>query len=243
MCFHTNIKERVEKLEKKFKVELPQQPLRDLFNTPQYHLNGFAHPNMLVIPQEFPKLLVPGVWGIVPENKASTQIKDYHKSAVSYGGGLNARSEKLFDHFIYKNSALTRRCIIPISGFFEPHEHNKKKYPFYILRADNEPMALAGLYTVIGNFVTFSILTKNASPLLEQVHNAKKRQPVILQDEQIALWLSNQLAAIDVQKIIDAQFPDQDLKAYTVSKTLFSPKADSNIPSITDKVIYAELAS
>lgn len=243
MCFHANFKEKVEKLEKKLGVELPQQPLRDLFNAPQYHLNGFVHPNMLIIPQQFPKLLVPAVWGIVPQNKTSKEIKEYYKESVAYGGGLNARSEKLFNHFIYKNVALTQRCIIPVSGFFEPHEHLKKKYPFYVHRADNEPLAFAGIYTVIDTYVTFSILTTKASPLLAKVHNTKKRQPVMLQDDVVSLWLSNQLDSNAIKQIMDSPIPDNILETYSVSKALFSPKEDSNTHNITDEVAYGELVS
>ena len=243
MCFHANFKEKVEKLEKKLGVELPQQILRDLFNIPQYHLNGFAHPNMLVIPQQFPKLLVPAVWGIVPQNKTSKQIKEYYKESVGYGGGLNARSEKLFNHFIYKKVVSTQRCIIPVSGFFEPHEYLKKKYPFYVHRADNEPLIFAGIYTVIDTYVTFSILTTKASLLLAKVHNSKKRQPVMLQDHQVSLWLSNQLDSNAINQIIETPLPDNMLEAYPVSKALFSPKEDSNIKSITNKASYSELAS
>jgi putative SOS response-associated peptidase YedK len=132
MCFHTSTTHKVNKLEEHFKVNLNSENLRPIFDKPNYHLNGFTHPNMLVIPQEKKDVLAPGVWGIVPSNKNSKEIKDYYKEAIKYGGGLNAQSEKLFQHYLYKESAMSRRCIIPVTGFFEPHEHNKKKYPFFI---------------------------------------------------------------------------------------------------------------
>lgn len=43
-----------------------------------------------------------------------------------FWGGLNAYLEKSLNHFIYKFSAMSRRCIVPLTGFFEPHTDLKK---------------------------------------------------------------------------------------------------------------------
>jgi putative SOS response-associated peptidase YedK len=241
MCFHTRTAERVAKVEQQFKVSISDPKLINLFDTPQYHLNGFTHPNMLVIPQERPKVLAPGVWGIAPPNTTPDGIKAYYKEAVRYGGGLNAQSEKLFQHFIYKHSALTRRCIIPVSGFFEPHEYLKKKYPFYIHHKEDDLLGLAGLYTIIGTYITFTILTKTASPLFSKIHNLKKRQPVILADTSIDHWLNPELSAPEIQRLLQAPYPETKLEAYPVSKDLFSSKVETNVPTITQRMAYAEL--
>lgn len=241
MCFHTSTSHKTKKLEEHFKVKLSSDDLRPIFDTPNYHLNGFAHPNMLVIPQEKSNVLAPGVWGIVPSNKSSNQVKDYYKEAVKYGGGLNARSEKVFQHFIYRESIQSRRCIIPVSGFFEPHEHEKKKYPFYFKSAKDEPLALAGLYSVIDTYITFTILTKEASPLFAKIHNQKKRQPVLLDTANMNNWLSDELKDGDIKELINTEFPESNLETYPVSKDLFSPKVDSNMESIIEKYSYPEL--
>lgn len=241
MCFHTSYTKPVKSLERQFKVTLSDPKLLPLFDQPQYHLNGFAHPNMLIIPQERRDILAPGVWGIAPSQTAPDNLKTYYKEAVRFGGGLNAQSEKLFQHFIYKQSALTRRCIIPVTGFFEPHEHLKKKYPYYIHHKADALLPLAGLYTVIGTYITFTILTQSASPLFQRIHNQKKRQPVILNETTIDEWLNPNLTVPDIQDMLKTPFPEHKLEVYTVSKDLFSPKVDSNIKSITDHVVYEEL--
>lgn len=153
MCFHTSTTHKTKKLEEHFKVSLNNEKLRPLFDKPNYHLNGFAHPNMLLIPQEKNDVLAPGVWGIVPSNKNSQDIKAYYKEAVKYGAGLNAQSEKLFQHYLYRESAMTRRCMIPVTGFYEPYEHNKKKYPFYVHGKDHQPLGLAFINLVCQNII------------------------------------------------------------------------------------------
>ena len=241
MCFHTSTTNKVKRLEKHFDVKLSDPNLEPYFDKPTYHHNGFSHPNMLVIPQEKNEFLAPAVWGIVPSNKTADEIKPYFKESVRYGGGLNARSEKVFDHFVYRNSIQERRCIIPVSGFFEPHDHKKKKYPFYFKSSDDLPIALAGLYTVIETYITFTILTKNASPIFEKVHNLKKRQPVILTLEDSKNWLDDTLEINQIIELLNIDYPESKLETYPVSKDLFSPKVDSNVDSIIEKYDYSEL--
>lgn len=241
MCFHTSATHKTKKLEEHFKVSLNSEILRPMFDKPNFHLNGFAHPNMLVIPQEKSEVLAPGVWGIVPSDKSSSQIKDYYKEAGKYGGGLNAQSEKLFQHYLYRESALTKRCLIPVAGFFEPHDHLNKKYPFFISNREKEPLALAGIYSVIDTYITFTILTKSASPMFAKIHNKKMRQPVILSKDIKDNWLLPELNANDVRELVNTNYPESELEAYTVSNDLFSPKIDSNVPESTSMVLYPQL--
>lgn len=241
MCYQTRQIRTVKDLELRYNVTISNPSYLDLFNKPAYHLNGFTHPNMLIIPQQKPSVLAPGIWGIVPNNKSPHQIKDYHKESVRYGSGLNAQSEKLFDHFMYRHVALTQRCIIPVTGFFEPFTHNKKKYPVYIHKKDDGIFSLAGIYTIIGNHVTFSILTKVANPFFSKIHNEKKRQPVILDSEIESHWLSNESDSREVQQFIENDYRVDQLEAYTVSKDLYKSSVDTNIEDIAKPVLYQEL--
>ncbi|WP_274476592.1 SOS response-associated peptidase [Mangrovimonas aestuarii] len=238
MCFHTSQTKKVKELKNTYKIDISDPALVDYFDKPRYHMNGFSHPNMLVIPQEKSDVLAPGVWGIVPNNKSKDDIKSYYKEAVKYGAGLNAQSEKLFNHFIYRDSIMEKRCVIPVTGFFEPHEYEKKKYPFHIKDSKDGVLSLAGIYTVIDTFITFTILTKKASLLFQKIHNLRKRQPVLLSQEDAHNWLSVDLNQNDITEIVNANYKDETLSAYTVSKDLFNPKIDSDINSILDEVQY-----
>jgi DNA-binding NarL/FixJ family response regulator len=125
MCFHTSHTQKVKKVENRFKVQLIDDALRETYDTPHFHNNGFEHLNSLIIPQQKATHLIPATWGIVPPTKKVSDIKEYYKQQLKYGSGLNARSEKLFDYWLYEKSAFTKRCIIPVSGFFEPHEYTE----------------------------------------------------------------------------------------------------------------------
>jgi len=242
MCYHISQTNIARQIERQYDVSLHDEKLREFFERPTFHLNGFSHPKMLIIPQEETSILTAAHWGIAPSKTQADKLAEYYKQSIRFGGGLNAQSEKLFDHFIYKYSALSRRCLIPVTGFFEPHEHNKKKYPYYIHRANNESFTLAGIYTILNHVITFAVLTKDASPLFARIHNMRKRQPVILTKEFEQEWLKDSLTEIEVKELITPTYPENDLEAYTVSKDLFNPRIDSDTPTILDKVTYLELA-
>jgi len=242
MCYHISQTKIARQIERQYDVSLHDEKLREFFDRPTFHLNGFSHPKMLIIPQEETSVLTAAHWGIAPSKTQAHKLTEYYKQSIRFGGGLNAQSEKLFDHFIYKYSALSKRCLIPVTGFFEPHEHNKKKYPYYIHRANNESFTLAGIYTILDQVITFAVLTKDASPLFASIHNMRKRQPVILTKEIEQEWLKDSLTEIQVKELITPTYPENDLEAYTVSKDLFNPRIDSDTPTILDKVTYLELA-
>lgn len=242
MCYHTSQTKTTSQLEQRFKVK--RDPAYDIGETDFtfYHANGFAHQNLLMIPQEFSGILTPAMWGLIPEDQPGSDHQAYYKKSVRFGGGLNARAEKLFDHFIYKHAALTRRCLIPVDGFFEPHEHLKKKYPFYVSRKDKDGFAMAGIYNRSPDgYVTMAILTRDASPFMSEIHNVKKRQPVLLPGSVEKDWLNPALQIEDLKELINLPYADEQLSAHPVSKDLYKASSDSNREAILTEAYYPDL--
>lgn len=235
MCFHSSHTKKVKKVEKRFDVSIVDEKYRETYDNPHFHNNGFEHLNSLIIPQQKNNVLIPSAWGIVPNTYKVSEIKDYYKQQLKYGSGLNARSEKLFDYWLYQKSALTKRCILPITGFFEPHHYNNKSYPIHIKRKDNELFGLAGIYTVVENIVTYTILTKTASPLFSKIHNKKLRQPILISKGLEKEWLNSSLNQTKVEQLLNTPYNDSELDVYAVSKDLFNSKVDSNTSSILDR--------
>ena len=241
MCAHTSQIQKVEKLEEQYNVKLSDENQRETFDEPHYHIIGFTHSQMLIIPQEKTSVLAAATWGIAPENKKVEELKDYYKKATKFGGGINARSEKAFDHFLYKQSVYKKRCIIPVSAFFEPHDYKGNKYPFIFKPKNKDFLSLAGIYTRIENKVTFAILTQEASPLFTKIHNKKDRQPVIFNDEQVSQWLNHDLNQKGIEDLLESHYEEDQLEYYPVSTDLFSPKINSDVEVIMDRVEYQEL--
>ena len=224
----------------------------------RYHINGFAkqivnggtkqslHPLMWILPQENPKFLTPLMWGFVPSWKSGSQIEDFYKETIGYGSGLNATTEKMFisDHFM--ESALHRRCVVPVTGFFEPYRvlDAKKPFsiPFHFERKDKGIINLAGIYNFTNDgHATFAVLTKKATPLFEKIHHTKKRRPVILHDQQIKDWVDGSAERKDLEDIMANDMSDELLLAHPISRDLYSNKVDSNRVDITSPIHYPEI--
>ena len=248
MCYGTRVTKEVDELEAYYNVtkyvgEEGQTKLDLIY----YHANGWNHPLMWMIPQERSNSITPAMWGIMPSKNNGADYKEYFKNYKTFGG-LNAKSEKLFDHFIYRYSWEHKRCIIPVDGFFEPHTTPVKvkgkpfKVPFYFRRKNGDPLNMAGIYTTTADgWNTFTVLTKPATPLFEKIHNEKKRRPVIIDDENLDSWLMDDIDMDDVQQMIDDDLWDSEFETYPITKDLYSKTVDSNKDEIIKKVEYGEV--
>lgn len=108
------------------------------------------------------------------------------------GGGLviNSRSEKADVTPMFSRAVRERRCLVPMSGFYEwrrtaSGSKTKEKYAFS--QADADAMFLAGVYgsfgggTANGGYDGFVILTQAADEQMQPYHH---RMPVILATRQ-----------------------------------------------------------
>ncbi|MHA7830214.1 MAG: SOS response-associated peptidase [Flagellimonas sp.] len=248
MCYSTRQTRERKELEKLLSVKAMYGDIDTDLELIYFHANGWSHPIMWSLGQEEPNNLLPAMWGIMPPKEKQADYKEYFKNPKTFGG-LNAKSEKLFDHFVYRYCWEHQRCIIPVDGFFEPHNTKVKvkgkdfKVPFYFHRKNGDPIYLAGIYTnTADGRRTFAVLTKDATPMFEEIHNEKKRRPVIIDDENLDAWLHNGNNESDVQDLIDDDLWEGNLEAYPVTKDLYSRTVDSNYPGIIDKVDYGEVS-
>lgn len=242
MCFHTSITSTSQKLENRFNAKFINDEVYAQFDKPQFHLNGFDHPHLPIITQELPEKILPSIWGVVPPNENPDKLISYYKKASKFGGGLNARVEKLKSHFLYKKIYQKQRCLILVDAFFEPHHFKSKSYPYLIKQNDNKAFALGGIYTRFQNgLITCTILTRPAMPFLAEIHNVKKRQPVILNSDSEGDWLNYNLNFEHIMQCAHADYDEKLLETYPIDKKLFSPKQDSNVPEILEPKTYPEL--
>ncbi len=104
-------------------------------------------------------------------------------NSKSKGVIINARSETAFDKNMFRESLISRRCIIPANGFYE---WNKNKEKIYFTQPDSDIIYMAGVYNVFNEESRFVILTTNANDSILDVHD---RMPLILQREELHSWL------------------------------------------------------
>ncbi len=207
---------------------------------PLYYVNAFTQPLFPVITAEDPDKVQYFHWGLIPPFCRSQSTAD---SLVRHT--VNARCEAVFTKPSFKQSALLRRCLVPVTGFFEWHDQNGKKYPYYITMKDKKDFALAGIWNRWTNpetgktVSTFSILTTEANPQLAVIHNLKKRMPVILTPAGENLWLNTKATPTELEPLFKPY--SGPLDAWSVQKIPMKPGIDNNRPEIQEPFSWPEL--
>lgn len=128
-------------------------------------------------------------WGLVPYFAKKDVAPDHWKM-------FNARSESVAERPAFRHLVASRRCLVPLSGFYEWKKEDSgvdgKKQPYYIYLKGDQPMIMAGLYDTWldangQRLYTYTILTTDSGKKLAWLHD---RMPVILRDEESRrIWL------------------------------------------------------
>ena len=98
---------------------------------------------------------------------------------------INARSETAEQKKMFRDSLLTRRCVIPSTGFYEwSQDERKQKYLFRL--PDTTALYMAGFYNEFKGERRYVILTADANSSISDVHN---RMPVVLDRSSLIDWV------------------------------------------------------
>ena len=63
-------------------------------------------------------------WGLIPFWTKDNETAQHNKQLA-----LNARSETIFEKPMFKQSILSKRCLVVVDGFFEWRHLNNQSYP------------------------------------------------------------------------------------------------------------------
>ncbi len=203
-----------------------------------YFVNGFAHPNLPIVTKQGLFLCS---WGLIP-----FWAKDETFANKIRSGTLNAVGETVYKKPSFRNSIRSRRGLLPVNGFFEWREYQGKKYPYFIHLTKDGLFSLACIYDTWSNpttgeiMNTFSIITCPANPLMEIIHNKKRRMPLILDDEAAQLWINPETGRQTVEAIIKP-YDGKEMTAYPVSRMLNYARNLRNTPEAIEAFEYHEL--
>jgi putative SOS response-associated peptidase YedK len=159
-------------------------------------------------------------WGLIPH---------WSKDKKSAYKMINARSETVAEKPSFRTAIRHRRCIVPLSGFYEWKREGDIKRPFAISLKTKEIMSVAGIWETWQSpleerLQTFSILTTEANSFMQHIHD---RMPVILDPQTEEEWLDPKLSdPLLLKKFFDPS-PSSWLEAYEVNLQVNNPRNNS----------------
>lgn len=237
MCYHISLTKKGEQLKTRFKKDWPDGAKFD----GHYHANAFVHPYWPVIASDKHNQFQFFQWGLIPfwtkNDQDARTIRNYTPNCII---------ETAFNKPSFRHAIKSKHCIVPVSGFFEWRDFQKKKYPYYITPKNDDLFCLAGIWDEWVNkdngliFKTFSILTTEANAVMSAIHNSKKRMPVIIPENQIENWLREPLSEDQVNKICDLA-RTTELDWYTIGKRITSRTENPDAAETIIRYDYPEL--
>lgn len=186
MCFFCRQTKKAVELEHRFKAEI--------LNPEGFRSNNryvaFEYPKTPVILGQNKDVIQQIQWGLIPYWAKNDNIKKYT---------LNARIETVTQKPSFKNS-INNRCLVITDGYYEWQwldSKGNKKQQYLITLPNNEAFAFAGLWSewtdkMSGEIIkSYTVLTTEANEQMAEIHNSKKRMPIVLTKETEKEWLSN----------------------------------------------------
>lgn len=236
MCFTVNVNIVKEEMEKRFGAVLNDP---DSYR-PSYYYHAFELPLMPLIHSQDSSLIYLFNWGLIPSWVKSVDMAEKIRYRT-----FNARAETLTEKPSFSRPIKTNRCLIPVHGFFEWQHGIGKKIPHYIYLPDQEIFSLAGIYDTWLDRLTgeimnsFSIITVQANPLMEKIHNSQKRMPAILSIENERKWLDLGQPMNHVLKLLEP-YPQDLMEAYSISPLISKKGVDKNTPGLIQVFNYEQ---
>lgn len=239
MCYNISNKNKEKsKLEKLLGATYPEK-LGEL--KIRFSASGFAHPDWPVITANDPNEFQLFNWGLIPKWTPNQDLAKQFRI-----NNLNSKSETIFEKRSFSTAIKNQRCLIPITGFFEWRDINKKKYPYHIQLKEEEIFCLAGIYDEwidkqSGEILnTFSIVTTEANPLMAKIHNLKLRMRFILSKDKARNWLEPNLTESDIKELMKP-LDENLMTAHTISKRITSRTENPDSPETLTPYSYPEL--
>lgn len=161
-------------------------------------------------------------WGLIPRTSKPKDVERYNRQNLL----KNARAETLFEKWPWRMLWAHNRCIIPVTGFFEPHRlpDGKTQY-YYTHRKDAEIFSIAGLWDkwidpeTGEEVLSFVLITTEANSMMRKIHNGGNnpfRMPKILTAAEEKRWLDPAVTSEQAVAELLSVFPEKEMTAWAV---------------------------
>lgn len=189
-------------------------PANDLPTVPNYNVCPTTQIHAIMAGENGRKLVAMR-WGFIPK---------WYKKPNSGPLLINARAETISQKPAFAEACRQRRCLIPVSGFYEwTKTPEGTRLPWYITPRNAPIAALAGVWQDWEQdgerLMTAAIVTIGANDMMSKIH---KRMPVSLAPDQWASWLGEE--GIGAARLMQPA-PEDHFSAFRVSTDVNSNRA------------------
>jgi putative SOS response-associated peptidase YedK len=219
MCGRSSLTKTEKELEQRFNATFYSEDLERYNPIPNFNVAPTHY--MPVITNEDPSHISIHKWGLIPYWAKDSKI------GVMM---INARIETILEKPTYKSTLKSKRCLVPMDGFYEWKKNGKEKQPYRIQTKSQEIYSCAGLWETwkdendSGNVIySFTIITIPSNEFMSQIHD---RMPAILTQDQEQLWLTENFLPEDLPNFL-IPYPSDDMKMYPVSQKVNSVRENN----------------
>jgi putative SOS response-associated peptidase YedK len=175
------------------------------------------------------RVLVPMRWGLIPA-WWKKPLKEMRLAT------FNARAETIAEKSMFRDSFQRRRCLMPVSGYYEWADTPAGKQPYYFTRRDGQTMTVAAIQdgwvdpTTHEAIRSCSMVITEPNKVVAEVHD---RMPVILEGTDFEQWERG-----DVKDAAALTKPanEEVLQKWPVSKRVNSSRASDDDATLIDKI-------
>jgi putative SOS response-associated peptidase YedK len=153
-------------------------------------------------------------WGLVP---------GWAKDPAIGNKLINARAETVGEKPSFRTAFKRRRCLVPMTGFYEWKRDGATKQPYFIKTRD--PLfAVAGLWErwegPAQTIESCTLLTTSANEAISAIHD---RMPVIVPPGRFKHWLDPSSKTEQLAEVL-VPYPADEMLLHPVSRRVSSPK-------------------
>ncbi len=181
-------------------VNLPYEG-RDNFNTAPTEMIPVVRIVTPGLPRSGEPEVLPMRWWLTPY---------WAKEMTAKYSMFNAKSETAATSPAFREPFRKRRCVVPVTGFYEWCRVNEPIVPYLIKPARHGGLLLAGLWDRWVNpetkteVLSFTILTAPANPEFAFIHT---RQPVMLSIPEARQWLEPEIPTTEMTDFFASRLP------------------------------------
>ncbi|MEO9884319.1 MAG: SOS response-associated peptidase [Balneola sp.] len=161
-------------------------------------------------------------------------IKEGDKPNFKYST-FNARDDKLKTSKLWRSliEDPSKRCIVPMNGYYEFSGGKGNKTPNYFYPTDDHFFGVAGIWSPYSPFKdtkSFAIITTKPNSVQEPIHD---RMPVILHPTEFDDWLNPDNSLEYIMEMMKP-YPEDAMATHVVSKDVNSTRNKIDAPYLIE---------